>query len=148
MKNDTSYLILTRYLGFIILKKIIDVIMEIKYPTYESLSNAPKFWKFLDNVRLFLNLIDIIFIVYILYSIKLNIYLYVVFVLLLITNIFYFLVDERYLYAIIDKKNINMNTITWLDGFLGPIYNILALVYIIYILIQFKPIHFILLSKL
>jgi hypothetical protein len=134
MKKDNIYLVLIYFFIFTAIKKIYDVTIDYKFPTYEEKIQAPDSLKFLFTIRNIFAAISILFILFILFSFKLNTFISTIVIIFLIQNIVYFLTDKRYIKYLIDEKYINMGTIIFIDGTFNTITNVMVLLYAFYIL--------------
>ena len=134
MKKDNIYLVLIYFFIFISIKKIYDLFIIYKYPTFEDIDKQADSIDFIFVIRDILSAISFLFILYILFSFKLNKFIFTIVTLLLIQNILYFLIDKRYIYYLIDEKNLDMDTIIFIDGTFNNITNVIVFVYALYIL--------------
>ena len=134
--NSNVYSVLIYFFIFIAIKKVYDIVMEYNYPTYEDEQLAPKSVHFLFTLRNILAIMSMVFITLIVFSYKLNTYISVLLFLLFIHNIVHFLFEERYIFMFVDKKNIDMNTITLIDGTFNNVSNLIVVFYAFYILLK------------
>jgi len=130
------YSLLICFFIFIFIKKIYDIAIIYKYPTFEDIDKQDSSLDFIFLFKDILSVTAIIFILYILFSFKVNNFIFTVVILIFIHNILYFLIDKRYIYYFVDKKNIDMDQLIFIDGTINNIANVLVLLYTIYILIQ------------
>jgi len=121
---------------FICLKKIVDIIGEIKFPNYNNLKNESNFWKNFVFVRDFLNALSLVLKIAIIYYLKLTGYILALFLLLILNNVFYFLVEERFIYYFIPKEKLNLKVLDWLDKYGGLFDNLLTFLLAFYIIIH------------
>jgi hypothetical protein len=136
MKQDNIYLVLIYFFIFTSIKKIYDVTVDYKFPTYEDKVQAPDSLQFLFTIRDILATITILYVLYILFTFKVNIFILSILLFFFIHNILYFVVDRRYIYNFIDKKYIDMETIVFIDGTVNNLTNILIIFFTIYVLIN------------
>jgi len=137
MKNESTYKILIIFFIFLIIKKIVDVSVEIKLPTYKNLKNEPEFWKNMVSLREVLSVFDFIFVVYILIFFKLNKFITIIMLFFLLDDIIYFLIDERLINRFIGQtyNNNNNNIINFIDIYGDMINHIIKFLFCFYVLI-------------
>jgi len=140
-KKKDLYIILIIYFCFLIIKKSLDLYMEIKIPVYEVLSNKSSLFKDVFKIRDVFTFISMFFILYIITYYKTNIYINTIFLLIFISNIFFLLVEERYIYYFVDKKKLNINDLQFLDKNLGRFSTLVIFLYCFYVIISifYKP---------
>jgi len=136
MKYEKVYIILIYFFTFTCFKKFVDVIGEINVPTYESRKTVSPFWQKFVNFRTFLNFLSLIIKLCILYFYKLNGYLISIFVILILSNIFYFVIENRYIYYLIPKEKLNTNFLNYLDRYGGIYENLFEFLFLFYIIIN------------
>jgi hypothetical protein len=136
MKYNNVYSVLIYFFIFIVIKKSYDIIIDYKFPTYEYIEQADKSLNFLFVIRDIFAFISIVFIFYILFSFKINIFILLILLFLIIQNIIYFIVDKRYIYYFIDKKNINIDSLIFIDGTINNLSNIIVILFSSYILVK------------
>jgi hypothetical protein len=134
MKNESTYKILIIFFIFLIIKKIVDVSVEIKLPTYKNLKNEPEFWKNMVSLREVLSVFDFIFVVYILIFFKLNKFITIIMLFFLLDDIIYFLIDERLINRFIGQTY-NNNIINFIDIYGDMINHIIKFLFCFYVLI-------------
>lgn len=119
MKNSNTYLVLIYYFIFVFIKRTIDFTAEYFYPVNQDLEYTKKNLgifkgRNIDILREVLTFISMLLSLYIVLSFKLNTYILSILSILIISNIFYLLVDEGYIYLMFnDKKSID--TILYID---------------------------------
>ena len=134
MKQDNIYLVLIYFFIYTSIKKIYDVTLDYKFPTYEDKVNAPDSLQFLFKIRDILATITISYVLYILFTFKVNIFILSILLFFFTHNILYFVVDRRYIYNFIDEKYIDMETIIFIDGTVNTLTNVLIILFTIYVL--------------
>lgn len=105
MKGDTDYMLLIAFVVFILIKEFISLLVEVKFPTYRDLDEATELWKLIVKLRSALNFITIWVISYFLYTYKLTYSARLIFKILLVRSILYFMIDDQYIWLIIDKTH-------------------------------------------
>ena len=103
MKGDTEYTILIAFVAFLLVKKMVAFLVEVEFPTYENLDEASTFWKVLVKIRSALDLLTILFTSYFIYNYKFIPPVKLIFVILFIRSIFYFLIDDQYVWLFTNK---------------------------------------------
>lgn len=135
MKNTYVYHLLILFVIFLAYKKIIAIVIEKKFPTYEGLNNASPFWKFLVRLREINNIISIIATVYFLYNFKLNYFIRVIFYIIFINSLLYFLIDENLVYLFVDKNVNTKEVVHILNVYSDASVNIIIAIFAVYSLI-------------
>lgn len=107
MEKSIVYYFLICFTIFTFIKKILGAIIESDYPIRKEAEKAGPIWKIMSDFRFITNVLSLIFITTFLLSVKLNIFLYTILVLLLIGDIEYFLVDCRFITYILNIDNNN-----------------------------------------
>ena len=103
MKGDTEYTILIAFVAFLLVKKMVAFLVEVEFPTYEKLDKASTFWKVLVKIRSTLDLLTILFTSYFIYNYNFIPPVKLIFVILFIRSIFYFLIDDQYVWLFTNK---------------------------------------------
>ena len=103
MKGDTEYTILIAFVAFLLVKKMVAFLVEVEFPTYEKLDKASTFWKVLVKIRSVLNLLSLLFSAYFLYNYRFTPVITLIFWMFLIRSIYYFVIDERYIWLFINE---------------------------------------------
>ena len=83
MEEETKYYVLIFFVVFLFIKKIIDLIVEAKFPTYRNVHKSSPFWQNLVKIDTFLEIVSDIFVVYFLLFFNLNYYIKIIFIILL-----------------------------------------------------------------
>jgi hypothetical protein len=125
---------------YLFFKKNLDVIIDVKYPTYKNLKYGTTFWKFLVNLRRILTIVLFLVIVSFLYFNKVNSYIFNFCLLMIISFIIYFAIDERLIYLLIPKNKKNEEIVNFMDIYTSTTIDIILLFYSIYIIFNiFNP---------
>jgi hypothetical protein len=105
MKNEGVYNLLILFVIFYFFKKLLSIVIERKFPTYNNLTNASEFWKILIKIRTLNVIITFICVSYFLYNYTLNFFIRTIFFTIIAHNIFYFLIDEHIIFKIIKNPS-------------------------------------------
>jgi hypothetical protein len=105
MKTDYDYMLLVGFVAFILIKELISLVVEVKFPTYKHLDRATESWKLVVKIRSAMNFITICAISYFLYIYKLAYAPRLIFKILLVRSILYFMIDDQYIWLFIDKTH-------------------------------------------
>lgn len=105
MKNERVYNLLIIFSIFYFFKKILSVAIERKFPTYNDLDKASEFWKILIKIRTISVIITFICLFYFLYNFTLNFFIRTMFLIIMIHNILYFLIDKHVIFQIIKNPS-------------------------------------------
>ena len=103
MKGDTEYKYLIVFVIFLAIKKMVAFTVEAKFPTYQDLDKASTSWKVLVKIRNVLNLLSLLFSAYFLYNYRFTPVITLIFWMFLIRSIYYFVIDERYIWLFINE---------------------------------------------
>lgn len=136
MNNENTYLFLIYFTVILFVKLIIDLIVEMHFPTYENLENDTLFWKILAKIKDIFNSALIIVILYLLVFVKLNGLIIFLLLICLSTSIEYFLITRRYIFLFIEKKPNYLTFVKNMDMYFDKIQNICLLLYVSYLLIR------------
>jgi hypothetical protein len=98
--NMLVYLIL-----FVLIKKFIDVTIQVKYPTFTGInfSKQPIVWKYLLYFSNFLYIFEFLFVLFFIFNYKLDWLILCFLYLLLFKTFYYFLIDYKFIYVFISK---------------------------------------------
>jgi len=137
----------TRLLEFLIflsifyfIKKELDVLIDVRFPTYESLQQANSFWKHLIILRRIFTFILFLAVLFLLSFFKLNFDLIVICLIMLVYVGMYMLINERFIYYFIDKNKENDKIVGSLYSYGSITIDILLLTYSSYALFRiFNP---------
>jgi len=136
MKNEAIYNLLILFVIFLFIKKLISIVVEIKFPTYNDLKNASEFWKILVKIRSFFEIITFIATSYFLLNFNLNFFIRAIFTIVFIHSILYFLVDQNLIYLIIKNPSKETKDIVYILNTYGDsIENLIIAIFAIYALL-------------
>jgi hypothetical protein len=135
MKNEGVYDILILFVIFIFIKKLVSIAVEIKLPTYDDLFEASDFWKNLVKLRTFFEIITFISSFYFLFNYNFNFFIRTIFLIIAIHSILYFVIDERFIYSLINKTEENKKVVYILDTYGDSIENLIIATFAFYALI-------------
>jgi hypothetical protein len=135
MKNEGVYDMLIIFVIFIFIKKLVSIAVEIKLPTYDDLFEAPDFWKNLVKLRTFFEIITFISSFYFLFNYNFNFFIRTIFLIIAIHSILYFVIDERFIYSLINKTEENKKVVYILDTYGDSIENLIIATFAFYALI-------------
>lgn len=125
---------------YVFFKKELDVIIDIKYPTYDKLKDANFFWKSLVNLRRFLSFSVILTILVFLNFHKVDSYIFNFCLIMIISFIMYLAFDERLIYLFIQKNSTNDEIVNIMDIYGTTIRDVIFLLYSIYVVLKiFNP---------
>ena len=130
------YTVLIAYFVFLVFKKILDFYLEIEVPTYEDLQKSSKSIQNIFKLRDIFTIISISFIFFIATFYKINTYITVILFILFINALFYFLIEKRYIYYIIDKNKLDISLIHNLDKYYGRFSALALSLYCLYVIIN------------
>jgi hypothetical protein len=134
MKDDTEYMLLIVFVGFLLIKKFIGLIVEVKFPTYQDLDKAFPPWKLLVKVRTFFNFITILITSYLLYNYKFIFAARLIFTIILVRCVFYFLIDDELVWLFINKTHKTKETVHFLNTYGDSISDFLITLVTVYAL--------------
>jgi hypothetical protein len=134
MKDDTEYMLLIVFVGFLLIKKFIGLIVEVKFPTYQDLDKASPPWKLLVKVRSFFNFITIFITSYLLYNYKFISAARLIFAIILIRCVFYFLIDDQLVWLFINKTHKTKEVVHFLNTYGDSISDFLITLVTVYAL--------------
>jgi hypothetical protein len=124
------------FVVFIFIKKIVDLVVEAKFPTYNDVKKSSSFWQNLVNFDSFLQIISAIFVIYFLMFFNLNYFIKIIFIIILLQSIKYFLVEDRYIFLFIDNNNNNQKIIDLVDIYTDGLSNLIISVFALYALVK------------
>ncbi len=143
MKNERVYNLLIIFSIFYFLKKFISIAVETKFPTYDDLANASEFWKILIKIRTINVIITFICLFYFLYNFTLSFFIRTMFLIIMVHNIFYFLIDKHVIFQIIKNPSEKTREYVYLLNTYGDmIENIVVFSFAAYVLftIFYRPV--------
>ena len=142
MNKENTYLFLIYFTIILFVKLIIDLIVEMHFPTYENLDNDTPFWKNLAKIKDIFNSALIIVILYLLFFVKLNIFIIFLLLICLSSAIEYFLITKGYIFLFIEENSTSYKIVKNIDMYFDKIQNICLLIYVSYLLLRiFAPKH-------
>ena len=136
MNKENTYLFLIYFTIILFVKLIIDLIVEMHFPTYENLDNSTPFWKNLAKIKDIFNSGLIIVVLYLLIFVKLNILIIFLLLICLSTAIEYFLITRRYIFLFIEENSTSYKIVKNIDMYFDKIQNICLLIFVSYLLIR------------
>jgi hypothetical protein len=136
MEEETKYYTLIFFVVFLFFKKIIDLVVEAKFPTYNNIKNSSSFWQNLVKLESFLEIISSIFVIYFLMFFNLNYFIKIIFILILLHSIKYFLIEDRYIFLFIDDNNNNQKIIDFIDIYMDGSNNVIISMFALYALVK------------
>ena len=136
MEEETKYYMLIFFVIFIFIKKIVDLVVEAKFPTYNDVKKSSSFWQNLVNLDSFLQIVSAIFVIYFLMFFNLNYFIKIIFIIILLQSIKYFLVEDRYIFLLIDDNNNNQKIIDLVDIYTDGASNLIISVFALFALVK------------
>lgn len=136
MEQETKYYMLIFFVVFLLIKKIIDLVVEAKFPTYKNVKKASPFWQNLVKIDTFLEIVSDIFVVYFLLFFNLNYYIKIIFMIMLIDSFSLFLIEYRYIYLFIDKNETNEKMVHLIDVYFDGSTNLLVSAFALFALVK------------
>jgi len=133
MKEEKAFFALIYYIIFIFFKRIFDLVVSIKYPEEENVTERGII---LTRIRLLLSCITTVWILYILFAYKYNTRIYLFILLIESSTLFYFLFEKKIIYNFIDKEKIDQNIIKNIDREGGIILNIIFLIIYSFLMVK------------
>jgi len=129
------YQTLIFYFIFLIVKTTVDTILDITVPTHEDSQKITEQAKRIFVIRDILSIISFAFIMFILVNYKINMYIAVILFILFFNIIFYVIIEQRYIYHIIDKKYLDIPFIVTIDKYYGRFSKLILYTYILFVII-------------
>ena len=136
MEEETKYYVLIFFVVFLFIKKIIDLIVEAKFPTYRNVHKSSPFWQNLVKIDTFLEIVSDIFVVYFLLFFNLNYYIKIIFIIMLIDSFSLFLIEYRYIFLFIDKNAANEEIVNLIDVYFDGSTNLLVSAFALFALVK------------
>jgi len=132
MKKDSVYMLLIAFIIFLVIKKITDLVIDVEFPTYKPPPTG--IWKDLVYFRDILSFLSIVVIVIILLITKgsINIYINIFLYVYLVYDILYFLIDKGIIFNFVEKNNVNLVVIEYIDKYLNSLINVLLSLFCFY----------------
>jgi hypothetical protein len=136
MEEETKYYMLIFFVVFLFFKKIIDLVVEAKFPTFEGVKNSSSFWQNLVKLESVLEIVSSIFVIYFLMFFNLNHFIKIIFIIILLHSIKYFLIEERYVFLFVDDSNNNKKIIDFIDIYLDGASNVIISMFALFALVK------------
>jgi hypothetical protein len=136
MEEETKYYMLIFFVVFTFIKKIVDLVVEAKFPTYNDVKKSSSFWQNLVKLDSFLQIVSAIFVIYFLMFFNLNYFIKIIFIIILLHSIKYFLVEDRYIFLFIDDSNSNQKIIDLVDIYSDGLSNLIISVFALFALVK------------
>jgi hypothetical protein len=134
MRGDAEYTILIAFVAFLLVKKFVAVVVEVKFPTYQDLDKASDLWKSIVKIRSALNFITIFATSYFLYNYKFIPPVKLIFAIILLRSVFYFLIDDQYVWLFINKTHNTREAVHFLNTYGDSISDFLITLVAVYAL--------------
>lgn len=131
---ENIYALLIGFMIFLVYQKSFALFMEYKFPTYQDVQNSSPYWQNMYKLRVFNALISFVFTMYILLNYKVNQYIFVIFSLLLISNINFFLFNNQLIYYVVPKNNDNNTFVNFMATKTNTYLNYITGLYVFYAL--------------
>jgi hypothetical protein len=133
-KNQTYY-ILIAFIIFLAIKKSLDIIIDLKYPSYIPPPNGT--WKHAVSVRDLLSILTFFLCIAILLIIhnNSNYYINVIITSYLLYEVAYFLLDKGFIWNIINKNEKSEKIVKFFDVHLNSFVNLLLGLYCFYAIV-------------
>jgi hypothetical protein len=135
MKHENVYKLLILFVIFLFFKKVISIVIEAKFPTYNDLDKASDSWKKLVKVRSFTEIISIIATLYLLINYTFNFFIRTIFLIILFNSILYFFIDRRLIYLFVNNTEKTHQYVYFLDTYGDNVENMTIAIFSIYALI-------------
>jgi hypothetical protein len=130
--EDKAFHTLILFFSFLVLKKIIDIYIITVLPTYDVLKRESIFWKIFVKIRNLFSLITLIFGITILYTLKLNTFLYTLFIMIILSNLFYFLFDYKWIYVFFNKSPDLERFRYLMNKYVDNVFSVILAIYAVY----------------
>lgn len=136
MNQYAIYYLVIVFIVFMVIKKILDQIIDLHYPTYNPPPTGN--WKYLVALRNIFSILAILFSAWILilFKGKSNFFVNTLLILIILNNILYNLVDNRFsnglIYYFIKKTEQNEKIIVFIDKYFNTITDWVITIFIIY----------------
>jgi len=115
MKNELEYTYLIAFVIFLLVKKFVAIVVEVKFPTYRDLDSASIFWKVIVKIRTLMNFM--LFISYFLYNYRFVHPVMLIFTIIFFRSIFYFLIDDQFIWLFINRTHASREIVHTLNTF-------------------------------
>lgn len=135
MKEDMVYYLLIGYVIFTVFQKSISLTVDYNFPTFRELNSASGFWKNLVMLRTLNNVVSIVGATYFLYNYQFDTLIRAMLLLTVAKSMAYFIIDERYIYLVINETKDNRKLIHLFDVYGDPILNTFIGLSVVYALV-------------
>ena len=115
LSHSTNSKLFVYFVIFIIIQRTFSTFVEIKYPKDQTITSKDSYGLTMTKIRTVLNIISILFIIYILSTCDIHPFLQFIFIILILNNIRYFLFDRKYIYFFINKNKANDSFVNYMD---------------------------------
>ena len=140
MKSELEYTYLIVFVIFLLVKKFVALVVEVKFPTYKDLDRASIFWKVLVKIRSLMDLMTLLFTSYFLYYYKFTHPVTLIFSILLLRSMLYFLIDDQFVWLFINRTHTSREVVHTLNTFGDSISDFVITCIIVYALTKiFAP---------
>jgi hypothetical protein len=140
MKSELEYTYLIVFVIFLLVKKFVALVVEVKFPTYNDLDGASIFWKVLVKIRSLMDLMTLLFTSYFLYNYKFTPPVRLIFQILLLRSLLYFLIDDQFIWLFINRTHKTREVVHFLNTFGDSISDFIITCIIVYALTKiFAP---------
>jgi len=134
MKGDVEYTILIAFVAFLLIKKFVALVVEVKFPTYQDLDKASDLWRSIVKIRSALNFITIFVTSYFLYNYRFVAAARLIFTIILLRSVLYFLVDDQLVWLFINKTPKTKEVVHFLNTYGDSISDFLITLVAVYAL--------------
>jgi len=134
MKGDVEYTILIAFVAFLLIKKFVALVVEVKFPTYQDLYKASDLWRSIVKIRSALNFITIFVTSYFLYNYRFVAAARLIFTIILLRSVLYFLVDNQLVWLFINKTPKTKEVVHFLNTYGDSISDFLITLVAVYAL--------------
>ena len=134
MKGDVEYTILIAFVAFLLIKKFVALVVEVKFPTYQDLDKASDLWRSIVKIRSALNFITIFVTSYFLYNYRFVAAARLIFTIILLRSVLYFLVDNQLVWLFINKTPKTKEVVHFLNTYGDSISDFLITLVAVYAL--------------
>ena len=134
MKGDVEYTILIAFVAFLLIKKFVALVVEVKFPTYQDLDKASDLWRSIVKIRSALNFITIFVTSYFLYNYRFVAAARLIFTIILLRSVLYFFVDDQLVWLFINKTPKTKEVVHFLNTYGDSISDFLITLVAVYAL--------------
>jgi hypothetical protein len=134
MKGDSDYMLLIAFVAFLLIKKFVALVVEVKFPTYQDLDKASDLWRSIVKIRSALNFITIFVTSYFLYNYRFVAAARLIFTIILLRCVLYFFVDDQLVWLFINKTPKTKEVVHFLNTYGDSISDFLITLVAVYAL--------------